>query len=398
MVKLVEKPYCTGCAACKAVCPRHAITMRQDAEGFIYPYIDASKCIGCGICKQACPSLNQGVARSPLGVCAAMAKDDTLRLSSSSGGVFSLLAKDVLAKGGVVFGAAFDHDDWHVYHRFVDNEADLQELRGSKYVQSDAGDCYNQVKDLLKAGRPVMFTGTPCQIAGLVKVLEANPTTPTEKLLLVDVVCHAVPSPLAWEKYLEKRLASVYNDGKGGLRDIRRISYRRKDCGWKRYAMSLTFANDMAYLACFNQDPFMRGFLSELYNRPSCHNCPCKNLKSGSDLTIADYWGVASKLPEMDDDKGTSLVLVNTEKGASAFASVGDMMRLKSSDFNHAVVGNSAIVRPTTPHRNRNRFFHRVTKSDFDSLVNRMLQPSLKSRIRALVGRLLRKFGWLRHH
>lgn len=393
MVKLAEKSYCSGCAACKAVCPRYAITMRPDAEGFLYPHIDDSKCIGCGICNKACPSLNQAESRKPLGVYAAMAKEDAVRLSSSSGGIFSLLAKDILARGGVVFGAAFDHDDWHVYHRAVDNDAELHELRGSKYVQSDVGDCYNQTKDFLKAGRTVLFTGTPCQIAGLVKVLEANPSIPTDKLLLVDVVCHAVPSPLVWKKYLEKRLSDAYNKGVGGLRDIRRIFSRRKDCGWKRYAMSLEFSNDMAYLACFNKDIFMRGFLSELYNRPSCHNCPCKSLKSGSDLTIADYWGVATKLPDMDDDKGTSLILVNTDKGATAFSALADKVTCQGSDFDYVMKCNPAIVSSTIPHRNRKRFFGRITESDFDSLVRKMLHPSLKSRIRALVGRGLRKLG-----
>ena len=372
--------------------------MRADEEGFLYPHIDASKCINCGMCQKVCPSINPAEVRRPLGVYAAMAKDDALRLASSSGGVFSLLAGYILAKGGVVFGAAFDRDDWHVYHTPAETEAELAELRGSKYVQSDVGDCYRQVKDFLDSGRPVLFTGTPCQIAALNKFLAQWKGTPLDNLHLVDVVCHAVPSPLAWKKYLEKRVSSAYNLWEGGLRAIRRIVSRRKDCGWKRFSMSLGFANDMEYRALFCDDPFMRGFLAELYNRPSCHNCPSKNLRSGSDITIADYWGVASKLPEMDDDKGTSLVLVNTEKGKKAFAALAEKIVFKASDFDHAVAGNPAIVRPTTPYRNRDRFFCRVMKSDFDSLVNRMLQPPLKNRIRAFVGRVLRHFGWTRHH
>ena len=325
-----------------------------------------------------------------------MAKDAGLRLESSSGGVFSLLARDVLAKGGVVFGAAFDHEDWHVYHRAVDNEAELAELRGSKYVQSDIGECHREARDFLRSGRPVLFSGTPCQVAALKKVLDADKTIPTDRLLLVDVVCHAVPSPLAWRRYLEKRLASVYADGTGGLRDIRKISFRRKDGGWKRYALSLEFSNGKKHLAVFDDDPFMRGFLAELYNRPACHNCPCKSLKSGSDLTIADYWGVATRLPDMDDDKGTSLVMVNTEKGGNAFSALSDKAIARDSDFEHAVAGNSAIVMATTPHVNRGRFFRRVAKSDFDSLVDFMLRPSMQSRIRAFVGRGLRKLGVLK--
>lgn len=367
--------------------------MRADAEGFLYPHIDASKCVNCGICQKVCPSINPAEARRPRSVYAAMANDDALRLASSSGGVFSLLASDILSKGGVVFGAAFDHNDWLVYHKAVETEADIAELRGSKYVQSDVGDSYRQVKAYLNAGRQVLFSGTPCQIAALNKFLAMYKSLPLENLLLVDVVCHAVPSPLAWRKYLEKRASSIYTDGVGGLRDIRRISSRRKDCGWKRYSLSLGFANDKEYLSVFSDDPFMRGFLAELYNRPSCHNCPCRDLRSGSDITIADFWGVGTHLPDMDDDKGTSLVLINTEKGAQSFSAISSDLNSKVADFDNAVKGNPAIVRPTNPHRNRSGFFRWVLKSDFDSLVNRMLQPPLITRIRAFVGINLRRLG-----
>ena len=393
MIKVVDKPHCTGCGACKAVCQRKAISMQADAEGFLYPHIDALKCINCGMCKKVCPSINHDEARRPRSVYAAMAKDDALRLASSSGGVFSLLASDVLSKGGVVFGAAFDHNDWHVYHKPVETETELTELRGSKYVQSDVVDSYRQVKAYLNAGRQVLFTGTPCQIAALNKFLAMYKGLPLDNLLLVDVVCHAVPSPLAWRKYLEKRVTSIYTDRAGGLRDIRRISSRRKNCGWKRYSLSLGFANDKEYLSVFSDDSFMRGFLAELYNRPSCHNCPCKNLRSGSDITIADFWGIGAQIPDMDDDKGTSLVLVNTEKGAQSFSAISSALNSKVADFDNAVKGNPAIMRPTKPHSDRSAFFRKVLKSDFDSLVNNMLRSPLKTRIRAFIGKTLRRFG-----
>lgn len=369
--------------------------MQADAEGFLYPHIDASKCVNCGMCQKACPSINSSRVRRPQSVYAAIAKDDVLRLASSSGGVFSLLARDVLSKDGVVFGAAFDHNDWHVYHKVVESEDELAELRGSKYVQSDVGDCYRQVKAYLDTGREVLFTGTPCQIAALSNFLSLRKGTPLGNLLLVDVVCHAVPSPFVWRKYLEKRLSTVYTDGAGGLRDIRRISSRRKDCGWKRFSLSIGFANDKEYLSVFSDDPFMRGFLAELYNRPSCHNCPCKNLRSGSDITIADFWGVGTHLPDMDDDKGTSVVLVNTEKGAQSFSAISSDLNCKVADFDNAVKGNPAIMRPTNPHSNRSAFFRKVLKSDFDFLVGRMLLPPLKTRIRAFVGMNLRRLGLL---
>ena len=160
--------------------------------------------------------------------------------------------------------------------------------------------------------------------------------------------------------------------------------------------MSVEFSHDKSYLAVFDDDPFMRGFLAELYNRPSCHRCPCKGLRSGSDLTIADYWGVATRLPDMDDDKGTSLVMVNTERGGNAFSALAGRVIARGSDFDHAVAGNSAIVRATSPHMNRGRFFRCVLNSDFDSLVDLMLRPSLPRRIRASVGRSLYKLGILK--
>lgn len=382
MVNLTDKLHCTGCAACKAVCQREAISMQADEEGFLYPHVDASKCINCGMCQRICPSLKPAEARRPRNVYAAMAKDEALRLASSSGGVFSLLANDVLSKGGVVFGAAFDHNDWHVFHKFVENKTDLSELRGSKYLQSDIGGCYRQVKAFLDAGRLVLFSGTPCQIAALNKFLALQKGTSFDNLLLVDVVCHAVPSPLAWRRYLEKRM-----DGFG---KISSISFRSKNFGWKKFSLSIVFANEKEYLSALNDDPFMRGFLVELCNRPSCHNCPCKNLRSGSDVTIADFWGVDTQLPGMDDDKGTSLVLVNTEKGAESFAAISHVVNCKAGQFDDAVKYNTAIVRPTSPHRNRSRFFCNVNKSDFDVLVNRMLRPTFMLRIRTIIGRVFR--------
>ena len=279
MVTLVDKAHCSGCSACLAVCPRRAISMHQDREGFAYPAINESTCVNCGLCKKVCPSINQLRERKPLAVYAAKAKNNTMRLESSSGGIFSLLARHVLEHGGLVFGAAFEQSDWHVHHKCIDEASGLRELRGAKYVQSDMEDCFRQVKAVLDSGRKVLFSGTPCQIAGL-RSYVSQTNAALEKLLCVDVVCHAVPSPLAWRKYLENRTADACKLW-GGQRAIRRITFRRKDYGWKRYSMSLSFDNDMEYCAIFCDDSFMRGFLHELYNRPSCHDCRCKNLRSG---------------------------------------------------------------------------------------------------------------------
>ena len=391
MNRLPEKSHCTGCAACYAVCVRKAITMSTDSEGFLYPVVDSGLCVKCGMCAKVCPSLSADVSRLPLAVYAAKAKNDDLRGQSSSGGVFSLLAKSTIDRGGLVFGAAFDHDDWHVFHRSADSETGLAELRGSKYVQSEMGGCFNQVDAALKSGREVLFSGTPCQIAGLGHYLEMTDAGHKDNLLLVDVACHAVPSPAAWRRYLEKRVGCAYDGRTGEVGKTRRISSRCKSSGWKDYSMSLCFANGKEYLSAFGKDPFIRGFLAELYNRPSCHNCPSKELRSGSDMTIADYWGVAGRFPEMDDDKGTSLVLVNSEKGREAFGAICDKMEYVESDYAHACETNPVIVRSTDPHRNRARFFRVLDDNDFDCTVDRMLQSSLTARLRSFIGRQLRK-------
>lgn len=397
-MNLADYNLCSGCSACQAACPRQAIDMLPDAEGFSHPIIDSGRCVNCGICRRVCPSINRNEPRFPLAVYAAVASDDVLRMKSSSGGVFSMLAMEVLDNGGVVFGAAFDHSDWHVYHRAVYDEGDLQELRGSKYVQSDMGGVIPKVKEALLSNRDVLFSGTPCQVAGLRNCLKVDTKVPMDKLLLIEVVCHAVPSPLAWRKYLESR--TVLHSKEGGAHDRRRIiksiSFRRKDCGWKRCSLSLCFANDKENLIPVDHDLFMRGFVSELFNRPSCNECACRTLRSGSDLSIADYWGVDTKFPAFDDDKGTSLVLVNTEKGRRAFENISKHCRIIRSDFEHAIMRNFPIVRSPVAHRNRKLFFKGLKEKDFDDLVEKLLKPSFYQRIRSLAGRCLRRCGLMR--
>ena len=382
-IMLSEVGRCTGCAACRAACPRGAIAMREDEEGFLRPVVNDEACMGCGRCEKACPVLHPAEARMPMRVVAAQAKDEDLRLKSSSGGVFSLLAQTGLNRGGVVFGAAVCGPDNKVAHIKAENEGELARLRGSKYVQSDIGESYVEAKALLDAGRWVLFSGTPCQIAGLRKLLGRD----YDNLLCVDVICHAVPSPLAWREYLARRM----NDGC----DIAavKVSFRDKIFGWKRSSMSLVGEDGLRYVSSLNRDSFLRGFLSELYNRPSCHQCPCRDLRSGSDITIADYWRVVRRFPDADDDKGTSLVLINSSKGGREFAEVSSAMRLWESDFADALRVNPALHGSTIPHRNRARFFELANTRDFDELVRKLLRPTFRGWIRSRKLKLRRWAG-----
>lgn len=384
MIELADKGLCSGCAACRAVCPKSAIVMRPDSEGFLYPVIDTKACISCGKCRSVCPVLNRPQPREPQAVYAAIAKDTDLRLESSSGGVFSLLARQTLAKGGLVFGAAWDYDNYAVRIISVRDESGLAALRGSKYVQADVGNAYVQVREALQKGINVLYSGTPCQIAALNRVLGK----PYANLLTVEVICHATPSPLAFRKYAAQRERAA------GAK-ITRIFSRSKNCSWKRYAMSLSFHDkDIAYLKSLTEDVFLRGFLRELYNRPSCHHCMVRELRSGADLTLGDYWNVHQKFPAMDDDRGTSVILVNTDKGSQMVETIRGMCQMTASDYEDVRRTNPAVYRSSPPHPRRRFFFARVQQSgDFDSLVLRLLRPTLVARARHLCGRVLHKLG-----
>jgi coenzyme F420-reducing hydrogenase beta subunit len=345
--------------------------MVPDREGFLRPEIDAGACVGCGRCERACPALRPDDPRTPLRVLAARAKDEGLRRSSSSGGVFSLIARRTLERGGVVFGAAFDPSDGAVRHVGAESEEGLVELRGSKYVQSEIGGTYEAALEALKAGRAVLFSGTPCQVAGLRRFLDvAAPELDRSGLLLVDTACHAAPSPLAWRRYLRSRTGGRSRDG------VAAVSFRDKASGWHVFSLSIRTKGGGSYRRSIFEDSFMRGFLKELFSRPSCHRCPARSFRSGADVTLADYWSVAKRFPDMDDDRGTSLVLALTERGEREVAAIESQCDVRESDLGHATVGNPVLDRSLAPHPLRKRFFRWVRWVPFDFLVDRILRAS----------------------
>ena len=319
MIEIADKEKCCGCGACAQACPARCIAMREDGEGFVYPEADAGRCIGCGLCERVCPALNQGEpSRSPAPF-AVRATSDGLRMQGSSGGVFPVLASRVVMGGGCVFGAAYDCTANAARHVCAGELGSLPRLFGSKYLQSVAGECFAEVRAKLGEGREVLFCGTPCQAAGLRRYLgraHAN-------LLLVEVMCHGVPSQQAWRRYLAGLVPGL---GSGAAR-VTGVSFRSKrEHGWKDYCVSISALRGnapFAYSAKFQDDAFMQGFLSNLYLRPSCHHCPARSGKSGSDLTLGDFWGIWQLHPELDDDKGVSLAIAHTPKGLGALRSPG---------------------------------------------------------------------------
>lgn len=308
MISINEKKKCCGCNACVQKCPKQCIVMREDVEGFLYPVVDQSECVGCGLCEKACPILNAKAEHQEVTAYAAFANDDNIRMKSSSGGLFTLFARQILSDNGIVFGAAFDQN-FMVHHIAIETEEELIKLQGSKYLQSRIENTYQEAERYLKFGRKVLYTGMACQIAGLKKFLGKE----YELLYTVDVLCHGVPSPKVWRRYLDYQ-----EKCHGGA--VTRTFFRQKDFGWKTYALKLQFNNLSAYEQIFSRDLFMQMFLSNICLRPSCHACKFKGLDRPSDITIGDSWGIENYMPEMDDDKGTSVVLVHSLNGQKLFA------------------------------------------------------------------------------
>lgn len=341
----LTKKDCCGCHGCASVCPKGCITTERDAEGFWYPHVDESACIGCGLCEKVCPVLN-AVAPDKTAKPAAYAaviEEPHVRLESTSGGVFSALAKWVIENGGVVFGAAWTENFREVRHIRVERMEDLALLRGSKYVQSTVGDCYAQAKAALKAGRPVLFSGTPCQVEGLHTFLGKE----YDGLLLVDIVCHGVPSPDVWKQYLAECEEAA------GATAVS-VQFRNKDTGWNTSSVKLEFENGAVQSNVIAKDYFVNAFLRNACLRPSCHDCRFKKLNRVSDLTLADFWGVEDICPEMDDNKGTSLVLVHSKKGERVLSGLN--IQCKQVDLAAAIKQNLCVVKSSPVHPNRAQF------------------------------------------
>lgn len=381
--KINNKKDCMGCHACASICPKSCISMESDKEGFLYPNVDYNLCIRCKQCINVCPIINKEEVMNDPVAYSCINNDETVRLDSSSGGIFTLVAERVIARDGAVFGATFN-DQFEVVHVFVETKENLEQLRGSKYVQSKIGNSYKKAKEFLDSGREVLFTGTPCQIAGLKSYLDKLYTN----LSTMDIVCHGVPSPDVWHKYVEFRETVA-----GSL--AQRIAFRRKDEGWKRYSVSFLFKNNTEYRQNLRNDLFMRAFLKDVCLRPACYDCKYKGLNRQSDLTLADFWGVQNILPEMDDDKGTSLIFVNSEMGQRLFNEVKDKMLYQEVDINEAVKYNSAAIKSVKYNPKRDGFMAEKESLPFDKLVakycNEPLQRRIRNKVRSGIKKILVK-------
>lgn len=383
MIEIKNKKDCCGCYACYNICPKECITMESDNEGFWYPKIDKDKCINCNLCEKVCPIINP-VKRvdSKKIAYASMNKDEQVRIKSSSGGIFSILAEYIIKNNGVVYGAGFD-EDFNIKHKRILYSTDLDLLRGSKYVQSSIGDIYKQVKNDLENNNPVLFTGTPCQVEGLRSYLRKEYVN----LITMDFICHGVPSPLVWEKYLKKMKKSKQEN-------IKNIYFRNKDIGWKLFSLKIIF-DKRIYSNDLNNDLFMKGFLQDVYLRPSCYNCKFKKINRISDITVADFWGIGNILPKMDDDKGTSLIVIHSEKGKQLFDELSEKMILNEVNLNEAIKYNSSMIKSVKYNEKRNSFFAELNSgkelTDLIRIYTKIsFEKRVKNKIKSIIKRLIR--------
>lgn len=333
MVELSKN--CCGCTCCAEVCPQGAIRMAQDEGGFLYPKIDTAKCIDCRLCEQKCPlrkPQNTGNAKPP--TYAALSREAGVRVKSSSGGLFYMFASSVIRKGGVVFGAALSDDRKTVFHTYAESYDDLAKLQGSKYVQSDLSDIFKKVHFYLNHGRWVLFTGTMCQIEGLRSYLGKE----YDKLILIDVICHGVPSPLIWGHYVHCKEASYSCK-------VQEVYFRDKTDGWKCFGMKLLFANGQCYRSVWQKDAYGKLFTANKIFRDSCEDCRFKSVEKNCDLSIGDLWGAEYMANELDDDMGVSLLMVHSKKGMDLLESIRDNLEIREIDFDAAVNNNPYILK-----------------------------------------------------
>ena len=360
MIVVNQKQFCCGCGACANACPAACIQMSADNEGFLYPIVDASACINCGKCDKVCPIQQDKPKNLPQPTAyAARNRTDETRKTSSSGGIFSLLAEYVLAQNGVVFGAVFN-EDFSVSHVAIDREEDIPLLRGSKYAQSNLGDCFKQAKKFLEDGRLVLFTGTACQVTALLSFLQK----PYPNLITQDLICHGTPSPAVWKEYLN------YRSHLAGSK-IAEVSFRKKLNGKKGTHFYMRFENGAEYVKSpHGSDDYMKWFLYNKCLRPACHHCKFKGLRK-SDITLADFWGIGAVAPAINDGNGVSLLLVNTPKGEEILETIREKIVCKKVGFRRALWKNTMYFYSTGVSPVRKKFMRDFRLKPFEQVVKR---------------------------
>lgn len=384
MPNLADRKECVGCTACVNVCPKQCIEMEKDLYGFAYPeVVHPLNCVKCGMCEKACPVLKESIVINECpDAYAALSRDESVRMESSSGGVFTELAKRIISQSGVVYGASYD-EYFGVCHYCVDNANDLYRLRGAKYAESNLGITFQEILKRLQQGQFVLFSGTPCQVAGLKSFVRKD----FDNLFCVDFVCHGVPSPVAWQSYIEYR---AKEDAAGELPC--NINLRSKTTGWSKYQYSNVFeyGNGRQYSALSSQSLFMKLFVNDYISRPSCENCKFKGYSRVSDITLGDFWGIWDIDPEMDDNKGTSVVLLQSEKGKRLWEEIKDKIKYKQVTLEQASQYNPSMIVVSKAKQNREDVLERIRTGKIGSCEELFVQkaPSFSDRVKGKISRM----------
>ena len=354
----IKKEKCCGCYACYNICPVNAITMEVDAEGFWYPVISDEKCIDCGQCRRVCPNLNPPSVNKKEHAYACYAKDLAEHMSSSSGGIFAILAQECIQKGGIVFGAAFN-DEMELEHQEATCSNQLYRLKGTKYVQSRIGRSYSEVKKELIRGKEVLFSGTPCQIAGLKKYLGKD----FENLLCIDLICHGVPSPAVWKKYLTDQF------GEG---QVIAMQFRNKEDGIEHITLDYTLRHGEVIREDYRESPYIEGFINNYYTRPSCFCCEFKGIHRCSDITVGDFWSIREFHPEFYNGRGVSSMITHTQKGERWIKSVMEDIEICGATVKEISTWNESLLKPAKYNPCREVFFSRWGSENIAELVQQL--------------------------
>lgn len=406
MIQINKLEECCGCGACAQVCAKQCISMKFDNEGFLYPSVDTTKCIGCGLCNKVCPMLSEVHTRKPLQSLAFKNPNENERLNSSSGGLFIVLAKKIIAQGGGVFGVTYDKE-WMPIHSYAEDMDGVRSFMGSKYVQSRTEDSYINAKRFLQQGRKVLYSGTPCQIAGLRSFLRKD----YDNLLTVEIMCHGVPSPGVWKGYLEK-ICPKGIDGQNSVLSslnevllIDGISFRDKSNGWSKFgfvvygkSVSKVEQNSVLPSKCnivkqwFKENPYMQAFLSNVILRPSCYYCRHKSGKSGADFSIGDFWSVDTYKPQMNDDKGVTLAYVLSKKGLAFLSGLS----ISYEELLGGIEYNTAFVKSAREKYPRNKFWKLYDAEGLSCIagIYKSLKPGFLKRMYI---RFINRLPFLKH-
>lgn len=366
MIDIKDKKDCCGCNACGDVCRQEAITFLSDNEGFWYPQVNKDKCTDCHLCEKICPMLNIGSLKhndwDEPKVYGGYNKDIVIRFDSTSGGLYSLLAQAMYKQKGYVSGAVYS-ENFQVFNFISNDKKDLKRLRSSKYVQSNAEGIYKTIKQLLVSGEKVLACGSPCQMAALRSYLRKN----YDNLLVVDFLCRATNSPKVFEKYKES-LEARYGSKIIAIKD------KNKDHGWHSLARKITFEDGKVYYGEGHEDDFRRGYHGNVFERPSCYECKFKGFPRMSDITLGDFWGIGNVDPSLEQNLGTSLIMINSQKGLDYFEKVKEKLVVKEFTLRDIIPGNPTAILggklPYPTHINRDEFFEALDKMPFDECAN----------------------------